>query len=141
MDFSGGNNSKKNRSRNTKPKMKSLSSGAKSNYKQVEKSATIVRGKLIRGRHSSPPFPISQLPTQIQNFLNINSPSGAGTRYRAGKNSGSQVEVCAHAHASMSKIFLFRVLTFEVNHLMYMGDKQKGETMTKEKQQETLTMM
>src|SRR6056300_2080866 len=115
MDFSGGNNSKKNRSRNTKPKMKSLSSGAKSNYKQVEKSATIVRGKLIRGRHSSPPFPISQLPTQIQNFLNINSPSGAGTRYRAGKNFQGQVDRYA-------KNFLFRVLTFEVNHLMYMGD-------------------
>ena len=74
----------------------------------------------------SPPFPISQLPTQTQNFLNINSPSGAGTRYRAGKNSGLQVEVCV-------KIFLFSVLTFEVNHLMYMGDKQKERNDDKRK--------
>jgi hypothetical protein len=42
--------------------MKSLSSGAKSNYKQVEKLATIVRGKLIRGDIRRPhfPFPNSQ---------------------------------------------------------------------------------
>jgi hypothetical protein len=33
----------------------------------------------------------------------------------------------------MSKIFLFRVLTFEVNHLMYMGDKQKERNDDKRK--------
>jgi hypothetical protein len=80
---------------------------------------------IVEGATFVAPFPISQLPTQTQNFLNINSPSGAGTAYRAGKNSGLQVEVCAHAHASMSKIFLFRVLTLQAKHLMYMGDKQK----------------
>jgi len=80
-------------------------------------------GPQLRAEAHHLPFPISRLTERsVVRELWIRSWYAVP---RLEKFSGLQVEVCAHAHASMSKIFLFRVLTFEVNHLMYMGDKQK----------------